>query len=63
MTTRYNHLYFVGFTVISNEEDGSDVTADLLRQELERRIEQLDSDGDLAWLDACDGPNDTYEQD
>ena len=55
---RYNHMYDVAFTVISNTEDGSDVTPDMLRAALEKRIEVLfSSDEPLEAFGLCD----TYE--
>ncbi|HEX6825437.1 MAG TPA: hypothetical protein VF077_03890 [Nitrospiraceae bacterium] len=53
----YSHVYHIAFTVMSEREDGSDVTpAQLLVALLQRA-------GDLAlrdeWLEAVDGPHDT----
>ena len=57
MTTRYNHAYIIAFEVISNNYDGSDVTPAMFRAELQRRMDLLDSEGDLAWYEACDRDN------
>ncbi len=58
----YNHVYTVTFSLVSQQEDGEDVTADMIRKALQNRIEDLDFSGDLAWLEAVNGPEDTYEE-
>jgi hypothetical protein len=59
---KYNHAFDIAFVVISAKEDASDVTADMLRAALYKRIEELDSEGDLYWQDAVDC-FDTFEVD
>jgi hypothetical protein len=54
----FNHMYDLAFEVISTDESGADVTPDMLRHALLRRIISLDEDKE--WLNAtsiCD----TYE--
>ncbi len=58
----YNHVYTVTFSLVSQQEDGEDVTADMIRKALQNRIEDLDFSGGLAWLEAVNGPEDTYEE-
>jgi hypothetical protein len=60
--SKFNHAYDIGFEVISETKDGSDVTADMLREALQARIAQLDHNGDIAWLAAC-ALFDTFETD
>lgn len=63
---RYNHMYTIAFTVISEQEDGSDVTANHLRAGLLTRIVSLDDtlgqfnrvDGE--WIEAVGAPHDSY---
>ncbi len=58
----YNHMYTVAFSLVSQQKNGEDVTADMLRKALQNRIEDLDFSGDLAWLEAVNGPEDTYKE-
>jgi|JRYH01.1.fsa_nt_gb hypothetical protein len=53
---QFNHAYSFAFEVLSHNEDGEDVTPDMLRAALLARIQKL-SDEDLA--QACDAPWDT----
>jgi len=64
MTTKtYNHAYTIAFELSgSTDPDGDDVTAEQLREALMRRIENLDSAGDLEWLEAAGAPYDSYEE-
>jgi hypothetical protein len=55
---RYNHLFAAAFTVESDDCDAEDVTPDMLRAALLRRIEALDIEN--GWVEAC-GLCDTYE--
>lgn len=50
---RYNHAVTLAFEVISDDPEGEDITADMLRASLQKRMETLDSSGDLEWLQAC----------
>lgn len=59
---RYNHAYTIAFEVISDHPKGDDVTPEQLKAALTQRIENLDSAGDLEWLDATGAPYDTYEE-
>ena len=57
---RYNHALDIAFEVISNKEDGSDITNDMLRTALTKRIKMID---DCDLIEACGAPFDTYEMD
>lgn len=62
----YNHLYTIAFSVISDDPNADDVTADMLRAGLRDRIRQLDNDPnvrDCEWINACDNERDSYEMD
>ena len=59
---KYNHAYDIAFEVISDTEDASDVTVDMLRAAVDARIGRLDHNGDLAWEHAVD-LFDTFEID
>lgn len=43
----YSHIYDIGFLVISHEEDASDVTPDMIRAALIRRLLDLEEDRHL----------------
>jgi len=59
----YNHAYTIAFELSgSTDPDGDDVTAEQLREALIRRIEKLDSTGDLEWLEAAGAPWGSYEE-
>lgn len=55
---KYNHIYDIAFTVISEREDGADVTAEMLRDAIVRRLAAT-SDQELL-NEAVGGPMDTY---
>jgi hypothetical protein len=57
--TRYNHAFDIAFEVISYEEDGSDVTAEMLADALRDRIDSLFDNDEM--IEACGCPFDTYE--
>lgn len=57
---RYNHVCTIAFSVISDTEDGSDITPAMLREELLRRVSDLPED---EWLEACLPIWDTFEFD
>jgi hypothetical protein len=51
-TVKYSHAVDIAFEVISNDEQGEDVTPDMLRAALKKRIENLDETN--TWLEAVD---------
>ena len=57
--SKFNHAFTIAFEVVSNDPEGEDVTADMLRAALEQRIRSL---GNLEWLEACGSPYDTHEE-
>lgn len=60
----YNHAFSLCFSVSRSRcPEGSDVTAEQLRRSLDSRVADLDSEGNLAWLEAVGAPEDTYEED
>jgi len=56
---RYNHMFTVAFEVVSNQEDGEDVTGAMLRKAI---LKRLDSIGDEELEHACGAPDDTYKE-
>jgi hypothetical protein len=61
--TRYNHMFSIAFSVVSNEPDGSDVDAAMLRAALLRRIADLEAEPvSDSWEEACGAPDDSYEE-
>lgn len=55
---KYNHAFDVAFEVVSDTEDGSDVTPEMFKEAMLKRIANLDSEG--TWSEACGKPFDTY---
>lgn len=53
--SRFNHAYDIAFEVVSDKPDGKDVTPDMLKVALLKRIEHLDNSttDKSEWLDAC----------
>ena len=49
---KYSHAVDIAFEVISNDEQGEDVTPDMLRAALKKRIENLNKTN--TWLEAVD---------
>ena len=43
--TKYNHMLDIAFTVISETEDGSDITPEQIHLGIERRLVTLSEDG------------------
>ena len=62
---RFDHAYTFGFSVISDTEDASDVTTDMLMTAALARLASLvgtrSINGREDMLDACDAPYDTFE--
>lgn len=56
---RFSHVYEIAFTVVSEKEDGSDVTAEMVRGAIARRVQELPNDELVN--EAIAGPGDTYE--
>jgi hypothetical protein len=54
----YNHAFDIAFSLVSQHPTGEDVTADMLRNALQKR---LDSMGDDEIMEAAGAPTDTYE--
>lgn len=57
---QYNHAYDIAFEVVSGNENGDDVTPEMLKAALMKRIQDLDTEGKGAWLDAA-SLYDTFE--
>jgi hypothetical protein len=57
----FNHMFTIAFEVSgSTTENGTDVTPALLRTALQKRIADLDRNGE--WNEAVGSPDDTYEE-
>lgn len=54
---KFNHMYDIAFTIVSEAEDGSDVTPAMLREALLKRAAEM---ADEDFPEAC-GLCDTYE--
>ena len=59
--TRYNHAFTVAFTIESDHPEGDDITGEQFTKAVQRRVDELNSQGDLEWLEAVGLPYDTYE--
>lgn len=51
--TQYIHNLILHYSVETDSPDPSNFTADLLRAGVQKRIEDLDSEGDIAWTDSA----------
>jgi|TARA_R110000868_G_scaffold58696_1_gene180913 hypothetical protein len=58
--TTYNHALTIGFEVISNDEQGADITPEMATEALLERVDRLVAKGQV--LDAVD-IFDTYKED
>jgi hypothetical protein len=56
---KYSHAYDIAFEVISDNENGDDVTPEMLVQALLTRIILLSTDEEMIEATGC--PFDTYE--
>lgn len=65
MAKRYDHAFALGFSLISENEDGSDVTHEMLMQAILKRLHDLTESAQHeqgeSLVDACDAPWDTME--
>ena len=58
---KFNHAVDIAFEVISNHPHGDDITAEMFRAALLKRIEQLDANPQ-EWQEVMNqAPFDTYE--
>jgi len=57
----YNHAFTLAFQLKSNDPDGEDVTEQMLRAALLKRLDELDEHE--QWDEAVGAPFDTYEVD
>lgn len=65
---RYNHAFTIAFSLTSETESGEDVTAEMLKAAVERRISELDRSRrpdrkEGEWIEAVGAPYDTYQED
>lgn len=59
---QFNHMVTIAFEVISDKEDGSDITPLMLLNGLLKRATNLnETPNQFEWLEACMPPHDTYE--
>ncbi len=56
---RFSHVFSIAFSVESNDRFGEDVTPQMLRVALLKRIADLDQNDE--WGEATGVPHDTYE--
>jgi len=62
-TTMYNHMFSINFTVKgSTDYYGGDITPEQFRAAINKRMDDLDSEGELAWDEGIGLPLDTYEE-
>jgi len=58
---KYNHMFGLGFSVESNHPDGDDITGEQFTAAVQKRVDDINSSGDLEWFEACGLPEDTFE--
>lgn len=59
---KWNHMFSVAFSLESYSPTADDITPQMFREALMRRIEDLDNSlNQLEWFEATGAPNDTYE--
>ena len=54
---KFNHAFDIAFSLVSEKQDASDVTAAMLKEALLKRIDAEDT-----WIEAAGAPFDTYEE-
>ncbi len=57
----YNHAFDIAFEVLSETEDGEDVTPAMFRAALQNKMDDMDSNGDLHWQECIGCPFDTFK--
>lgn len=60
-TKKYNHAVDIAFPVISNHPNGEDITSEMFREALLKRIKQLDKDDEWDEVALTSAPFDTHE--
>jgi hypothetical protein len=55
---KFNHLYDIAFSVISNVEDGGDITGAMVREAILKRLAAATDDDLMEGIGYCD----TYEE-
>ena len=55
---RYNHMVILAFGVVSEHPEGEDITHEMLKDALQKRI--VDMDSEQTWEEACLPIEDTY---
>lgn len=59
---KFDHAYTIAFSLVSDDEQGKDVTTAMLKEALLRRIKDLDqSPQGGEWFEAVGAPFDTHE--
>lgn len=58
----YNHAFTVAFEVISDDEDGKDITPQQFADAIRKRVDSLLANGS-EMLEAVGAPYDTYDTD
>lgn len=56
---KYNHACDLAFEVLSDDQQGLDITPYMFRMALQKRIDELDREG--SWGEAIGAPFDTYQ--
>ena len=56
---KYNHAFDIAFSVISDNENGEDITSEQFAAAIRKRVDELLASGEM--LEAIGAPFDTYE--
>lgn len=61
---KFNHAFTLAFSLVSGDENGEDVTPQMLRTALLKRIVDLDESrpDQGEWIEAVGPPYDTHEE-
>lgn len=59
--SKFNHAFDIAFSLSSNSPDGEDVTAEMLIEALEKKLEAFKADPEMI-LEAAGAPFDSYEE-
>ena len=60
---KYNSVCTIAFTIDHNEEDGSDITPQMIRSALAKRMTAIMKNDESEFLEACLPVDDTQEND
>jgi hypothetical protein len=57
----FDHAFDIAFSVVTDDPTGDNITGEQFAAALQRRIDDLNSSGDVEWHEAVGAPFDTFE--